>query len=315
MGITKVAISGANGFVGSALLKSLQARDWDVTPIIRTAAGGATDQPKVSHISDPWSALAWSQALEDATTLIHLVGRAHHTAESGNDIEAYRKDNVHVLESVLAADSELKSIIFLSSVKAIGERTEDTPFTDETSCAPSTPYGRSKLEAEDLLHDWGSVNGRSASSIRPPLIYGPGVRGNLESLIRLANSPVPLPLNSLNNRRSLLAVDNLTSAIESLAGRSSPGFDTFTISDPTPVSTSDIVTYVRIGLGRSPRLFTVPLGALRIPFRVIGQGERFARLTESLEIDPTPAYERLGVDPIVDTPTGLTQLGELVRHE
>jgi nucleoside-diphosphate-sugar epimerase len=305
-----IAISGANGFVGSSLRRSIQRLQWEVNPITRTP----TDSSATGHLSDPWSTTAWSHALGDADTLIHLIGRAHHTAETGSEIDAYRRDNVHVLESVLAADSQLESIIFLSSVKAIGERTEGVPFTDATACEPTTAYGQSKMEAERLLRHWAATGGRSASCIRPPLIYGPGVRGNLKSLIRIADSPIPLPMRSLRNRRSLLSVDNLTSSIKSLVERPTVGFRTFTLSDSSPVSTADIVTFLRVGLGRSPRLFSAPIGALRTPLSTIGQGDRIARPTEDLEIDPTAAFDAIGIVPTVDTPTGLTQLGSLARQ-
>jgi UDP-glucose 4-epimerase len=196
-----------------------------------------------------------------------------------------------------------KRFIFLSSIRAQCGPTADRVLTEDSEARPTDAYGKSKLAAEQGLAqidvDW--------VALRLVLTYGPGVKGNMAQLMRLARSPYPLPLRGLKARRSLLSLDNLVGAIDAALTTREPLRRPLIVADPEPVSVPEMVAAMRRGLGRSPRLVPVPAPALRAFLSLAGRPEIYERLTGSLVVDSS-ALRRIGWQPSTETAAGLADL-------
>jgi UDP-glucose 4-epimerase len=242
-------------------------------------------------------------ALEGVDAIIHTAGLAH--AMSGFPEDDYRILNTEATIGLAQAArrASVKRFVFLSSIRAQCGPTADQVLTEDFEARPTDAYGKSKLAAEQGLAqidvDW--------VALRLVLTYGPGVKGNMAQLMRLARSPYPLPLGGLGARRSLLSLDNLAGAIHALLAIHEPLRRALIVADPTPLSVPEMVAAMRRGLGRSPRLIPVPAAALRAYLSLAGKPELSERLTGSLVADPS-ALMRLGWRPSTETAAGLADL-------
>jgi nucleoside-diphosphate-sugar epimerase len=253
----KFAVTGANGFLGRAVVKAIAAQGSDALPLVRSASGMANE----CVIGDFSDSQPNADLLKGVDVVIHLAARTHVTRETASDpLGAYRRVNVQGTRHLLAAATQasVRRFVYMSSVKAVGERTQvGAPFTPLTIPEPEDAYGITKLEAE---HEVMSTCERSAMAwtiIRPPLVYGPGVRANFARLITLVAQGVPLPLRGVNNRRSIVYVDNLASATVAAAETKAAGNELLMICDDT-LSTADLISEIARQLTRPARLFTVP---------------------------------------------------------
>jgi nucleoside-diphosphate-sugar epimerase len=297
-----IALTGSTGFIGRHLLTELPKRGYRVRVLLRrpsevpAGASGAV----IGDIASPHNMAA---ALRDVDMVIHSAGLAH--AMSGRPEDDYRSINTEATVK-LAQSAEragVKRFVFLSSIRAQSGPSADEILTEALEPRPTDPYGRSKLEAErglaELGLDW--------AALRPVLVYGPGVKGNMAALLSLAQSPWPLPLGGLTAKRSLLSLDNLAAAVDAVLKAEGSLRRPFIAADPEPVTIPEMVTALRRGLGRGPGLIPVPSFILKGAAALAGKGEAYQRLAGSLVASPE-ALRSLGWQPVSSTRDALAEL-------
>lgn len=297
-----VALTGATGFIGRHLLAELPKRGYRVRVLLRRPSSAPLDTGSavVGDLTRPSNMAA---ALADVDAVIHSAGIAH--AMSGIPQDDYRALNTEATIGLARAAQRAgaRRFVFLSSIRAQSGPVSDVVLTEDMAAAPTDDYGRSKLAAEQALAmldlDW--------VALRPVLVYGPGVKGNLASLAALARAPWPLPLGALSGRRSMLSIDNLVDAIDAVLRHGEPLRRPLIVADARPVTVPEIIAALRNGLGRRPGLLPVPAALLRSGMNAAGRGEMFERLAGSLVADAS-ALRGLGWQPKIDTAAGLAAL-------
>jgi nucleoside-diphosphate-sugar epimerase len=296
-GITLV--TGANGFVGAEIVRRLRAQGAAVRLAVRTPTGTA-DEVAVGDIG---AETGWSTALAGVDRVIHCAARVHQMDDRAADplaaFRAVNRDGTAAL-SLQAAKAGVKRLIFLSSIKVNGETTKGRgPFTIEDSPDPQDPYGVSKWEAEQALHTVAAETGLEVAIIRPPLVYGPGVRANFARMVSWVAHGRPLPFGLCRNQRSLVSVTNLASlAIAASRHPAAPGA-TLLASDGETVSVRDLLSRIGVAFGRPARLLPVPAALLRLAGSLTGQRAAIDRLCDPLVVDGEPARRLLGWQPPV----------------
>ena len=297
-----VALTGATGFIGRHLLRELPKRGYRVRVLLRRPAelppeaSGAV----VGDLARPQNMAA---ALSGVDAVIHSAGIAH--AMSGTPEDDYRVLNTEATIGLARAaeKARAKRFVFLSSIRAQTGPAAARVLTEADAAAPTDAYGRSKLAAEEGLArlgiDW--------VALRPVLVYGEGVKGNMAALVRLARSPYPLPLGGLTTKRSLLGLDNLVAATDTVLAAPGPLRRPLIVADPEPLTVPAMIAALREGLGRGPGVFPVPQALMEAAFRALGRGEAFARLAGSLVASPA-ALQALGWVPPLETKAGLAAL-------
>jgi nucleoside-diphosphate-sugar epimerase len=297
-----IALTGATGFIGQFLLRELPKRGCRLRVLLRRPSVMPMESASavVGDLARPQNMAA---ALADVDAVIHSAGIAH--AMSGLPEDDYRILNTDATIRLARAAQRagVKRFIFLSSIRAQSGPTADRVLTEALAPLPTDAYGRSKLAAEqglaELDIDW--------VALRLMLVYGPGVKGNMEELVRLARSPYPLPLARLDAKRSLLSLENLVAAIETVLAAPTRLQRAFIVADAEPLTIPEMITILRRGLGRRPGLVPVPPRLLELGLRAAGRGEIYRRLAGSLVADPS-ALMRLGWTPRVTTMEGLCAL-------
>jgi nucleoside-diphosphate-sugar epimerase len=309
----RVLITGANGFVGRHAVARFRAAGAAVRCAVRTLE-------HVSHcgdvvvVGDIDGDTDWSAALDGVGAIVHLAGRAHVFDRRGDVEGLFQRINVHGTRTLAeqAAERGIRSMVFVSSVKAAGERSHGIPLRVDQTSAPEDAYGRSKLAAEEALFRIADRSGLRVVVVRPPLVYGPGVRGNFYRLLHAVQRRVPLPLASVRNRRSLVYVENLAAAL--MAATRHPGLSgTFFVADDPPISTPELVRRLGEGLGSEPRLVPVPEPILRGLGRLPGMGS-VRRLVGDLEIDSTPFRDRTGWESHISLQDGIERTAAWFRE-
>jgi nucleoside-diphosphate-sugar epimerase len=297
-----LALTGATGFIGQHLLRELPRRGHRLRVLLRHPSS-VPMQCASAVIGDLARPRNMSAALEGVDAVIHSAGFTH--GMSGIPEDDYRVLNTEATINLARAARRAgaKRFIFLSSIRAQSGPTADTVLTEADDPNPTDAYGRSKLAAErglkDLDVDW--------VSLRAALVYGPGVRGNIAQLMRLARSPFPLPLRSLDARRSLLALENLSAAIETVLKAPGTLRRPFIAADVGALTVAEMIAAMRNGLGRQRRVFPMSPVLLEFVLRLMGQGEIYRRMSGSLVADPS-ALIALGWTPRVTTSDGLSRL-------
>lgn len=250
----------------------------------------------------------WSTALLGVEAVVHLAARVHVMHESAMEgLSEHRRVNAGgtVTLALAAARAGVQRFVYLSTIKVNGERTLDKPFTEADAPAPADAYGQSKLEAEQALARVSLETGLPATVFRPPLIYGPGVKGNFRRLISLVQRRIPLPLASICNARSMLGVDNMVSAIETVLNRAQPVSGTFLISDGQDLSTPGLVRGISAAMGRHPLVFPFPAYLLLAAATLAGKGAEARRMLESLRVDCGKFRQELQWNPPVSVDAGI----------
>ena len=297
-----LALTGATGFIGQHLLRELPKRGHRLRVLLRRPApvSIAAASAVIGDLARPRNMAA---ALEGVDAVIHSAGIAH--AMSGIPEDDYRVVNTEATIGLARAARRAgaKRFIFLSTIRAQCGPATDTVMTEAVEPAPTDAYGKSKLAAERGLAevdiDW--------VALRATLVYGPGVKGNMAQLMRLARSPVPLPLGNLRARRSLLAVENLAAAIETVLATSQTLRRALIAADPQALTVAEMIAAMRRGLGRRPNMFPLPATLFELMARAVAREEIYLRLSGSLVADPA-ALIRLGWVPPLATPDGLARL-------
>jgi nucleoside-diphosphate-sugar epimerase len=302
-------VTGASGFVGSALCAALSAADIPFRRALRELPEDPAHRAENDVSVGRYGAdTDWTRALEGVSGVIHLAARTHVMREEASDpVAAYREVNVQGTLGLArsAAAAGVRHFLFLSSIKVNGERTGRRAFTASDPPAPEDAYGMTKWQAEQALAGIAAENGMGLTVLRPPLVYGPGVKGNFLALMQAVYRGLPMPLASIDNRRSLIYVDNLVSAILACVENRSRETRTFLVSDGEDVSTPELVRRIGVALGREARLFPMPVGVLRVAGRLSGRGAQTDRLCDSLQVDSAAISAALGWMPPFSVARGL----------
>lgn len=302
----KIVVTGASGFVGRALAKRLQCEGEEVLGICRNDGDFGFPVVTIPSLETPKSLV---EPLNGADVVVHCAARAHQMQDKAEDpLSAFQKINRDMTLSVArqSADRGVSRFVFLSTIKVNGESTSGRgPFTSDESPQPEDPYGLSKLEAEHGLIELAAETGMEVVIIRPPLVYGPGVKGNFASMIRLVGKGLPLPLGAVHNKRSLVALGNLVDLIITCTHHPAAANQVFLASDGNDLSTTELLRAVAVAMGKPSRLLPVPSGLLTAGATILGKKAVARRLLDSLQVDISKTRDLLGWNPPLSVDDGL----------
>ena len=302
--IMKTCVTGANGFVGSALCSRLILESHILIQAVRKSSN-----PAELSIGEINATTNWKPALADCHAVIHLAARVHIMADkSTNPLTEFRAVNTEGTLNLArqAAQVGVKRFIFVSSIKVNGEGRNE-PYRETDLPAPQDPYAVSKWEAEQGLAAIGLETGLEVVILRPPLVYGPGVRANFLRLMQFLDRGLPLPLGRVENQRSLLFLGNLVDAIQVCLQHPAAANKTYLLSDGEDVSSAELVRVLAKAMGRRPRLLPVPVSLLRLAGTLLGKSAEMSRLLGSLAVDGSRIQQELDWRPPYSLNDGIAQ--------
>ncbi len=311
----RVLVTGATGFVGRALCRELLRRDRRVTAAVRRN----NDPPEgceLRLVGEIGPDTDWGAALDGVDAVAHLAARVHVMRETAKDSTmAFRRTNVEgaLRLAEAAALAGVRRFVFLSSVKVLGDSSPDGPLTEASAARPQDPYGVSKRETEVGLAQLAKETDMKMVILRSPLVYGPGVKGNFRSLLRLVDRGLPLPLGSIANRRSLLYLGNLVDAIGLCLSHPAAAGRTYLLRDGEDLSTPDLVRRLGAALGRKGLLVPVPRAILKSAASCIGRRADAERLLGSLTVDDRPIRQEMNWNPPFTVDEGLAETAAWFR--
>jgi nucleoside-diphosphate-sugar epimerase len=305
--VKKILVTGANGFVGRHLCAYLLKQGYEVRAAVRHKLPKWQVCEQVA-VGDIHAHTQWHDALDGVDGVIHLAGRAHVMKQNSNDALAlFRQVNVEgsqrLAQQALAAG--VQRMIYLSSIKVNGERSAQRPLTSDDRPAPEDPYGRSKWEAEQALTALTLGHSMALVIVRPVLIYGHGVKGNLLRLSGLIRKGWPLPLRSINNRRSLVSIENLLDFLHCCLQHQAAVGEVFLVADHEDLSTPQLIEKMAKAMGYSPRLVPFPVVLLRLIGYLTGRSADVERLCGDLSVDISKNEQLLGWTPKVSVDEAL----------
>lgn len=340
----KFLITGANGFVGKQLCVELLRQGQSVRAVVRIANFPVENIEAVA-VSVIDGRTDWSNALRGVDVVIHLAARVHVMHDNAADpLAEFRKVNLHGTANLAqqAARAGVKRLVYVSSVKVNGESTLSPPstrplvlsavegsgqakpsprgggeqaiFTEADIPSPHDPYAVSKLEAEQALHRVAQETGLEVVVIRPPLVYGPGVKGNFAQMLAVVALGIPLPLASVRNQRSLLYVGNLVDVLIVCATHLSAAGQTYLVSDGADISTPDLLRRLAVAMEVPPRLFPCQPSLLRLAGKLSGKSEQIERLLGSLQVDSDKIRRDLNWQPPYSLQQGLQATADWYRN-
>jgi nucleoside-diphosphate-sugar epimerase len=316
-----ILVTGATGLVGRAVVERLLTEDklrrvavserrvgrkWSerVLPRLTGELGASTD---------------WATALEGVSAVVHCAARVHVMADvAANPLDEFRRVNVRGTLKLAqqAAAAGVQRFIFISSVKVNGEATTPgVPFFADDISAPIDPYGISKMEAEQGLREVAAQTGMEVVIVRPPLVYGPGVKANFRAMMRWLARGMPLPLGAIDNKRSLVALDNLIDLILTCLVHPAAANQTFLVSDGEDLSTTSLLKRMGVALGKPARLIPVPPTALKLGATLFGKPAIAQRLCGSLQVDISKTRHLLDWTPPLSVDEGLRQVAKEYLRE
>lgn len=298
-------VTGASGFVGRSLVQRLANEGHAVRAAMRQPADIFPRAVEVVAVSDLTRSVDWRHLLKGCDTVVHLAGIAHAGAPIPDDL--YDRVN-RIATSELAAEAQkanIRRMVFASSIRAQSGPAADHVLTENDNPNPTDAYGRSKLKAENAIRQ----SGTAFTIFRPVLVYGEGVKGNLAALLRLAQSPWPLPFASFTNRRSMLSRENLISAILFALKTEKTIGETYIVADPEPLSVADTVSILRRATGRPPGLVPIPRALFHLGMKAAGRADMWDRIGGQMIASPAKLIAA-GWEPVVETRAGLAAMAQ-----
>jgi nucleoside-diphosphate-sugar epimerase len=308
--VSRVLITGASGFIGKVLCKRMAAEGWTVRGSIRSEnqAHLLPKEVECIQITSIGPDTDWTNAMIDVEAVIHLAAHAHIIKyKSSGSLSEYRAVNTAGTEHLarFAASKGVRRFVFMSTVKVNGEG-KATAYTEEDIPEPSDPYGISKWEAEKILNIVADQTGMEVVIIRAPMVYGPEVKANFLRLLKAVDQGIFLPLADINNKRSMIYLNNLVDVMTCLTHPKANG-KTYLVSDGIDISTPELIRHMAIALGKPGRLFHLPLFILRLGGWITGNSQAIDRLTGSLTVDSSKIRRELGWKPFFSVEEGITE--------
>lgn len=312
--MSRVLVTGSTGFVGGVLCPVLERAGHDVVAQVREKAHPdiPPETPKgVTSVVVPdiGPDTDWKAAIHGADAVVHLAARVHVMKEkAGNPLAEFNRTNAEGTASLAAAAAAagVRRFVYLSTVKVMGE-TSAQPFRESDTPNPEDAYGKSKLAGEKALIEAAGPSGMETVILRAPLVYGPGAKGNILSLLKICRWAPPLPFSAVDNRRSMIHVGNLADAILCCLDRDEAAGQTYFVRDGEDLSTADLIRGLAAGLGRPARLFPAPEGFLRLAGRITGKGPEVTRVLGNLQVNDDKIRRELGWTPPVNVVQGLNE--------
>lgn len=307
----RILITGASGFVGRDLTQALSKAGHGIRAAARDLSAIKPDvNIEMVPLPDLSQPVDWRPLLRDVDAVVHLAGLAH----VSNEITEERYDKVNRLATkslALAASMtpSIQRLVFVSSIRAQTGASSDRVLTESDTPAPTDAYGRSKLAAEGFVRGYGVP----ATILRPVVIYGPQARANVAQLMKIASLPFPLPFGAFSNKRSLLALANMISAIQFVLEQPASAGETYVVADQTPGSLADMISIMRRASGRKPGLIPVPPDWIGRALRTAGKADIWERIGSSLVADAAK-LRTAGWNPPTDTPPALAELAAGWKH-
>lgn len=318
MGRPLILVTGAGGFVGRPLCRALLAAGYRVRGTVRVHAPRAPTPEAIQWVAvgDIGPDTAWAEALEGVECLVHLAARTHIMRERAADpLDAFRRVNVQGTRELAraAAAAGIKRFVFVSTIRVNGEATFGKPFSESDPPAPTEPYDLSKHEAEQALHEIAAKTGMETVILRPPLVYGAGVKGNFLRLMQALDHRLPLPIGAIDNRRSLSYVGNLVDALRVCIDHPAAAQQTFVVADDEDVSSPELAKRIAAAIGRKPLLLPVPVALLRLAGRLMHKDDVVTRITASLQVDAHKIRAALGWRPPFTMTEGMEETARWFR--
>ena len=307
-GAARLLVTGADGFLGRAVVSRAAADGRAVRATTRRASNGWPAGVEALPGHELATDTDWRTALGGVDAVVHCAARVHVMLDTAADpLAAFRLVNTAATLALAcqAAEAGVRRLVFISSIGVNGAETTNAPFRADDAVAPHSPYAVSKHEAEEGLRALANSSGMQVVVIRPPLVYGPGAPGNFAQLMRALQRGLPLPLGAVNNRRSFIGLDNLVDLIVTCLDQPAAANQTLLVSDGEDLSTSDLLRRTGRALGRPARLLPVPGALLRTAANLLGKRELGQRLFGSLQVDIAKTRSLLGWTPPVSVDEGL----------
>jgi nucleoside-diphosphate-sugar epimerase len=306
-----IFVTGGTGFVGSALLNRLLRDGYKTSANVRSSVSNIPGGVQSLLIGGITAATDWNAALKGVQVVVHCAARVHVMDDRSLDpLEAYRQVNVDGTLNLAnqAAQAGVRRFVFVSSIKVNGEVSRPSqPFTADQVPAPLDPYGISKLEAELGLREIESKTGMEVVIVRPPLVFGPGVKANFASMMRWVVHEIPLPLGAIHNARSMVSLDNLVDLLVTCLEHPAARGQTFLVSDGEDLSTTELLRRTARAMGKKALLLPVPTFFLELSGALLGKRAVVQRLCGSLQVDIKKTKDLLGWSPPVSVDEGLRQ--------
>lgn len=308
--LQSIMVTGGSGFIGMNLVRSLRSQGYNVNVSVRKSNLSVEDS--LYQVGDINKNTNWLPALKNVSCVIHTAGKSHAGRVDGknlpDDLMPINCDSTVNLAQQ-AAEAGVQKFIFLSSLHVNGlSCLRDAPIRYDSPVHLVDPYGRSKYAAEIALKEISAHSGMELVIIRPPLVYGPGVKGNFARLIKLAGCGIPLPLGGIDNRRSYVGIDNLMDLIMYCINSPNAAGETFLVSDGHDISTSNLIKIIANTRGKKCRVFSVPEKTLFQCSKILGITDQLDKLTKSLYVDIGPTIERLKWHPPYTLEEGLQKI-------
>jgi nucleoside-diphosphate-sugar epimerase len=313
----RVLVTGATGFVGQALINEMLRHEFSVKGIVRSQEQfiSGAEPVLIASMDDKTN---WEDTLHNVDVVIHLAARVHVMQDTAADpLTEFRQVNTLGTEQLArsAAASGVKRLVYVSSIKVSGETTHDSNKLTETDLAAlQDPYAISKYEAEQALYRVANETGLEVVIVRPPLVYGPGVKGNFAQMLGVVFRGIPLPFASVNNRRSLIYVENLVDALIRCATHSAAAGQTYLVSDGEDISTPDLLRQLAREMAIPSRLFPCAPMWLRLAGKLSGKSLQIDRLLGSLRIDSDKIRTELNWKPPYSLPQGLQMTAQWYKN-
>ncbi len=311
MKANRILVTGANGFIGLPFCEALEHLEYRVNRVVRFSStpnkNNSHKKNKIYEININQNT-DWGDLLENIDYVVHLAGRAHIIRETEQDPQAAFRD-VNTLGTGRLARSAakwgVKRFVYISSIGVNGNLTQGSSFAEDDNPRPHNAYAKSKQEAEQLLHNISMETSMEVVIVRPPLVYGPGVKANFLRLLRMVDRNIPLPLASVHNLRSFISLDNLVDFLILCLKHPAAAGEAFLISDGEDISTPELIKKIAAFMDQPTRFFPFPPKLLHFGAKLLGKEQVVDRLCGSLQIDISKARQVLGWKPSVSVDEGL----------